>query len=187
MGRIFHHFLSKFCLQFCPSFEPRIAGGQAQAWWMACNVDNCWSAQDRKIAPSGNVNWSLLNMLAKYFALIRNYVLSVSNFRKESMLFTTKGRFWNQFLQHYWQASFNGDSFNSQSRFDAYVIGKHPSMVIPLIANQGLTPLLLVPWSLLGLFMHRVFIVLAFNRKTGRSLCLLQRPFVVHSNRKFLL
>jgi len=43
----------------------------------ACNVDNFWSAQDIKIAPSGNVNRSLLNMLGKYFSIIRNYVLSV--------------------------------------------------------------------------------------------------------------
>jgi len=45
--------------------------------WMAFNVDNFWSAQDIKIAPSGNVNWNPLNMLAKCFSIIRNYVLQV--------------------------------------------------------------------------------------------------------------
>ena len=63
---------------------------------------------------------------------------------KESTLFTTKTRFSifsNEFSQHYWQESFGGDSFVSQSRFDAYAIGRNPSMVIPLLANQDLTPM----------------------------------------------
>ena len=59
-----------------------------------------------KIAPSGIVNLSLLNMLAKYFSIIRNYVLS-----------------------------FRTNSGN--------IIGRNPSMVIPLLANQDLTPMLL--------------------------------------------
>ena len=50
--------------------------------------------------------------------------------------------FSNEFSQHYWQESFDGDSFASQSRFDAYAIGRNPSMVIPLLANQDLTPML---------------------------------------------
>ena len=41
-------------------------------------------------------------------------------FRKESTLFTTKTHFSNEFSLHYWQESFDGDSFVSQSRFDAY-------------------------------------------------------------------
>jgi len=41
-------------------------------------------------------------------------------FRKESTLFTTRTRFSDEFSQHYWQESFDGDSFASQSRFDAY-------------------------------------------------------------------
>ena len=43
-------------------------------------------------------------------------------FRKESTYFTTKTRFSIEFSQHYWQESFDGDSFVSQSRFDAYVV-----------------------------------------------------------------
>ena len=109
-----------------------------------CNVDNFWSAQDIKIAPSGNTNWSLLNILAKYFSIIRNYTLSVF-FRKESTIFTTKTRFSNEFSQHYWQQPFDGDSFVSQLRFDAYAIGRNDSMVIPLLANQDTTPMLKLP------------------------------------------
>jgi len=69
------------------------------------------------------MNWSLLNMLADYFLIIRNYVLSA--FRKESTRFTTKARF----------------SIFSE-RILATIIGSNLSMVIPLFANQDLTPML---------------------------------------------
>ena len=42
-------------------------------------------------------------------------------FRKESTLFTTKTRYYNEFSQRYWQ---------------------DPSLVIPLLANQEVTPTL---------------------------------------------
>ena len=43
-------------------------------------------------------------------------------FRRESILFTTKTCFSNEFSQQYWQESFDGDSFVNQSRFGAYAI-----------------------------------------------------------------
>ena len=64
-------------------------------------------------------------MLAKYFSIIRNYVLSVSSQRKYSFDHQ------NTLL----------DAFRPISR---NVIGRNPSMVIPLLANQDLTPMLLV-------------------------------------------
>ena len=45
--------------------------------------------------------------------------------------------FSNEFSQHDWQESFDGDSFVSQS-----MIRRNPSMVIPLLANQDLMPML---------------------------------------------
>ena len=63
-------------------------------------------------------------MLAKYFLIIRNYVLSVSSQRKYNFYHQ------NTLL----------DAFRTNSR---NVIGRNPSMVIPLLANQDLTPLLL--------------------------------------------
>ena len=66
-------------------------------------------------------------MLAKYSSVIQNYVITV--FCNESTLFTTKTRLSNDFSQHYWQESFNGDSFVSQSRFDAY--DSLPSLFLP--------------------------------------------------------
>ena len=62
-------------------------------------------------------------MLAKYFLSIRNYVLSVSsqgkcNFYHKNMLL---------------------DAFRKNSR---NIIGRNPSMVISLLANQDLTPML---------------------------------------------
>ena len=39
---------------------------------------------------------------------------------KDSTLFTPKTRFLNEFSHFYWQESFDGDSFVSQSRFDVY-------------------------------------------------------------------
>ena len=74
------------------------------------------------IALSGNVNRSLLNMLAKYFSIIRNYVLSVSLQRKYTFYHQ------NRLL----------DAFRTNSR---NIIGGNPSMVIPLLANQDLTPM----------------------------------------------
>ena len=62
-------------------------------------------------------------MTAKYFLIIRNYVLSVPSQRKYN--------FYNQstFL----------DAFRTNSR---NIIGRNPSMAIPLLANQDLTPML---------------------------------------------
>ena len=60
-------------------------------------------------------------MLAKYFSIIRNYVLSI---RKESTLFTPQnmllGRILAISLANYEEDSLDGDSFVSQSKFDAY-------------------------------------------------------------------
>ena len=62
-------------------------------------------------------------MLAKYFSIIRNYVLSVSSQRKYNFCHE------NTLL----------DAFRTNSR---NIIGRNPSMVIPLLANQDLTPML---------------------------------------------
>ena len=62
-------------------------------------------------------------MLAKYFSIIRNYVLSVSSQRKYNFYHQ------NTLL----------DAFRTNSR---NIIGKNPSMEIPLLANQDLTPML---------------------------------------------
>ena len=64
-----------------------------------------------------------MNMLAKYFSIIRNYVLSVSSQRKYNFYHQ------NTLL----------DVFRTNSR---NIIGRNPSMVIPLLANQDLTPML---------------------------------------------
>ena len=61
-------------------------------------------------------------MLAKYFSIIRNYVLSVSSQRKDNFYHQ------NRLL----------DAFRMNSR---NIIGGNPSMVIPLLANQDLTPI----------------------------------------------
>ena len=61
-------------------------------------------------------------MLAKYFSIIRNYVLSVSSQRKYNFYHQ------NTLL----------DAFRTHSR---NIIGRSPSMVIPLLANQDLTPM----------------------------------------------
>ena len=63
-------------------------------------------------------------MLAKYFLIIRNYVLSVSSQRKYNFYHQ------NTLL----------DAFRTNSR---NIIGRNPSMVIPLLANQDLTPMLI--------------------------------------------
>ena len=64
-------------------------------------------------------------MLAKYYSIIRNYVLSVSSQRKYN--FYHQNTLLNAFLT------------NSRN-----VIGRNPSMVIPLSANQDLMPILVV-------------------------------------------
>ena len=79
--------------------------------------------QDINIAPSGNVNLNLLNMLAKYFSIIQHYLLSVSSQRKYTFYHQ------NTLL----------DAFRMTSR---YIIGRNPSIVIPSIAKQDLTPML---------------------------------------------
>ena len=63
-------------------------------------------------------------MLARYFSNNRNYVLSVSLQRKYNFYHQ------NTLL----------DAFRTNSR---NIIGRNPSMVIPLLANQDLTPMLL--------------------------------------------
>ena len=62
-------------------------------------------------------------MPAKCFSIIRNYVLSVSSQRKYNFYHQ------NTLL----------DAFRTNSR---NIIGRNPSMVIPLLANQDLTPML---------------------------------------------
>ena len=64
-------------------------------------------------------------MPAKYLLIIRNYVLSVSSKRKYNFYHQ------NTLL----------DTFRTNSR---NIIGRNPSMVIPLLANQDLTPMLFV-------------------------------------------
>ena len=65
-------------------------------------------------------------MDVKYFSFIRNYVLSVSSQRK-----------YNFYLQNKLLDAFRTNSRN--------IIGRNPSMVIPLLANQDLTPMLFYP------------------------------------------
>ena len=60
-------------------------------------------------------------MLAKYFSIIRNYVLSVCSQIK-----------YNFNHQHTLLDAFRTNSHN--------IIGRNPSMVIPSLANQDLTP-----------------------------------------------
>ena len=62
-------------------------------------------------------------MLAKYFLIIRNYVLSVSSQRK----------------YNFYHQNVLLDAFRMNYR---NIIGRNPSMVIPLLANQDLTPML---------------------------------------------
>ena len=72
-------------------------------------------------------------MLAKYFSIIPNFVLSVFSQRKYTFYHQ------NTLL----------DAFRTNSRN----IGTNPSMVIPLLANQDLTPML----STLGLGINPEF------------------------------
>ena len=62
-------------------------------------------------------------MLAKYFSIIRNCVLSVSSQRKYNF--------------YYQNTLF--DAFRTNSRS---IIGRNPSMVITLLADQDLTSML---------------------------------------------
>ena len=62
-------------------------------------------------------------MLAKYFSIIRNYVLSVSLQRR-----------YNFYHQNMLLGAFQRNSCN--------IIDRNPSMVIPLLANQDLMPVL---------------------------------------------
>ena len=63
-------------------------------------------------------------MLSKYFSIVLNYVLSVFFAKKVHFLPLKHASrcFSNGFSQHYWQESFDDDSFGSQSRFDAHVL-----------------------------------------------------------------
>ena len=65
-------------------------------------------------------------MLAKFVSIIQNYVLSVSSQRKHNFYHQ------NTLL----------DAFRTNSR---NIVGRNPSMVIPLLANQDLTPMLVTP------------------------------------------
>ena len=69
-------------------------------------------------------------MLAKYFSIIRNYVLTVSS--------KIKYTFYHQNTLL--------DAFRTNSR---NIIGRNPSMVISLLANQDLTPMLGIPMSII--------------------------------------
>ena len=62
-------------------------------------------------------------MLAKYFSIIRNYLLSVSSQKKYNIC----------------QQNTLLDAFRTNPR---NTIGKNPSMVIPLLADQDLTSVL---------------------------------------------
>ena len=73
-------------------------------------------------------------MLAEYFPIIQNYVLSVSSQRK----------------YNFYHQNTVLDAFRTNSR---NIIGRNPSMVIPLLANQNLTPMLFA--SLLVLFIAK--------------------------------
>ena len=64
-------------------------------------------------------------MPAKFSSIIRNYVLSVSSQRKYNFYHQ------NTLL----------DAFQTNSR---NIFGRNPSMVIPLLANQDLTPMLVL-------------------------------------------
>ena len=66
-------------------------------------------------------------MLAKYFLIIRNYLLSVSLQRK-----------YNFYNQNTPLTAFRTNSRN--------IIGRNPSIVIPLLANQDLTPMIVHPF-----------------------------------------
>ena len=83
-------------------------------------------------------------MLAKYFLIIRNYVLSVSSQRKYNFYHQ------NTLL----------DAFRTNSR---NIIGRNPSMVIPLLANQDLTPILLLHTSMFPRAFKRSHVLKVFS------------------------
>ena len=70
-------------------------------------------------------------MFAKYFSIIRNCVLSVLSQRK---------------YKFYHQNTLL-DAFRTNSR---NIIGGNPSMVIPLLANQDLTPMFVLTYTWCG-------------------------------------
>ena len=85
--------------------------------WITCNADNFWSARDIRLLLLEMWIEAFWRCLQNIFQLFETICYQI--FCKDSTLFTTKTRFSNEFSQHYWQKSFNGDSFASQSRFDA--------------------------------------------------------------------
>ena len=68
-------------------------------------------------------------MIAKYFTIIHNHLLSASSQRKYNFYHQ------NMFL----------DASRTNSRS---IIGKNPPMMIPFLANQDLTPMLLAGFLL---------------------------------------
>ena len=103
-------------------------------------------------------------MHAKYFSIIQNYALSVSSQRK-----------YNFYHQNTLLNAFRTNSRNS--------IGRNPSMVIPLLANQDLMPMIklirlvhfiktLIFNQLLGDdFQHQIYLGndLPFIKETGKK------------------
>ena len=70
-------------------------------------------------------NFFAKKLIRHSFEYLKN-ILQAWSEGLESTLFTTKTCFpilFNQFSHYYLQESFNGDSFVSQSRFDAYANG----------------------------------------------------------------
>ena len=76
-------------------------------------------------------------MLAKYFSIIRNYVLSVSSQRK----------------YNFYHQSTLLDAFRTNSR---NIIGRNPSMVVPLLTNRALTPILFRAGVIHALYKNKV-------------------------------
>ena len=74
-------------------------------------------------------------MLAKYFSIIRHYVLSVSSQRK-----------YNFYHQNKLLAAFLMNSRN--------IIGRNPSIEISLLANQDLTPMLICTFFIRNLMIR---------------------------------
>ena len=95
------------------------------------SADNFWSAQGIKIAPPGNANWCLLNILAKYFQLFET--MCYQFFFAERTLFSTKTHFSNEFSQHCWQEAWRW---------------------FPLLANQNLAPMLLALQVVYSLYLE---------------------------------
>ena len=89
-------------------------------------------------------------MLAKYFSIIRHYVLSVSSQRRYNFYHQ------NTLL----------DAFQTNSR---NIIGRNPSMVIPLLANQDLTPKLFVP-SLTTKILFKTYFIMPPKKSVTRRI-----------------